>query len=62
MINGNIAKLVHYIDSEISKVTALDAGADKKGSAAQTAKAKKEGYLEGLRNVRKVIQDNIPLR
>lgn len=62
MINGNVAKLVHYIDKEISKVSALNAGQDLKGSAAQTAKAKKEGYLEGLRNVRKVIQDNIPLR
>ena len=62
MINGNVAKLVHYIDTEISKVSALDETIDKKGSALQTAKAKKAGYLEGLRNVRKVIQDNIPLK
>lgn len=62
MINGNIAKLVHYIDTEIIKVSNLDVSSDKKGSALQTAKAKKEGYLEGLRNVRKVIQDNIPLQ
>tara|TARA_R110001592_G_scaffold217534_3_gene471426 strand:+ start:243 stop:428 length:186 start_codon:yes stop_codon:yes gene_type:complete len=60
-MNGNVKKLLLYVEGEINKVSNFNAGASLKGSAAQTAKAKKEGYLEGLRNVQKLIRDNIPL-
>ncbi len=61
-MNGNVKNLLLYIDGEIKKVSGFDEKAGLKGSALQTAKAKKEGYLEGLNNVKKAIITNIPLK
>lgn len=55
-INANVENLKKWVNLQINKVTNLDVAGDKKGSALQTAKAHKEGYIEALTAVREMLQ------
>jgi|TARA_R110001592_G_scaffold139093_4_gene358852 hypothetical protein len=54
-MDPKINQLMNYINTQIKAVSLLDETANKKGSALQTAKAHKKGYLEGLNNVRTLM-------
>jgi hypothetical protein len=61
-MNSNIKNVLVYIEKQLIQVSSFDESAGKKGSQIQMAKAKKEGYLEALQNVKKVIKDNVALK
>lgn len=61
-MNQNVKNIVTYIDKQLTQVNAFNATNNLKGCEAKEAKAKKNGYMEALKNVRKVISDNIALR
>lgn len=46
---------MQYINGQIAQVSKLDETAGKKGAALQQAKSHKQGYLEGLNNVRALM-------
>lgn len=54
-MDPKINQLMNYINTQMKEVSLMDETANKKGSALQTAKAHKAGYLEGLNNVRIVM-------
>jgi len=54
-MDPKIKQLMTYINGQIQQVSMLDETAGKKGSALQTAKAHKAGYLEGLNNIRALM-------
>tara|TARA_R110001592_G_scaffold176353_1_gene415885 strand:+ start:847 stop:1026 length:180 start_codon:yes stop_codon:yes gene_type:complete len=54
-MDTKINQLMQYINTQIKQVSLLDETSNKKGSTLQTAKAHKQGYLEGLHNVRSLM-------
>jgi hypothetical protein len=62
-MNNELAfNLMTHIEKELSKLAAFDAGAGKKGFEKQLAKAHKDGYVEGMSNIRKILLDWINSR
>ena len=61
-MNQNVKNIVVYIDKQLTQVNEFNETNTLKGSEARVAQAKKTGYMEALKNVRKLILDNVALR
>ena len=56
MFDQRTTQLLNYLNSQIASLTSFNETENKKGTDAKLATAHKEGYIEGLNNIKQLIE------